>query len=207
MPADQLLREIFKTKDRRPAGLPTCGKVELHKTFPRSPHSKEHRSAFQAGRTQSPTPRQSSDPRPEPHSPAVFMSVVESVGTTLRGTAGLGERAGELGSHELRSAKEKFSCKSNLPADSSRGDWVSGSLGSRRLSQQEGGQAPPFLPDPSPDGLRHLSQCKGSSGRTDFNSGGSHCRGHSHYYSPAGRVVLSSSRLDQRACWEGPACA
>lgn len=82
------------------------------------------------------------------------MSVVESVGTTLRGTAGLGERAGELGSHELRSAKEKFSCKSNLPVDSSRGDRVSGSLGSRRLSQQEGGQAPPLLPDPSPDGLQ-----------------------------------------------------
>lgn len=135
------------------------------------------------------------------------MSVVESVGTTLRGTAGLGERAGELGSHELRSAKEKFSCKSNLPVASSRGARVSGSLGSRRLSQQEGGQAPPLLPDPSPDGLQHLSQRNGSSGRRDFNRGGSHCRGHSHYYSPAGTVVLSSSRLDQSTCREGPACA
>ena len=49
------------------------------------------------------------------------MSVVESVGTTLRGTAGLGERAGELGSHELRSSKEKFPCKSNMVLDPGRG--------------------------------------------------------------------------------------
>ena len=68
------------------------------------------------------------------------MSVVASVGTTRRGTAGLGERAGELGSHELRSSKENFSCKSNVAVDSNRGDWVSGHLGSRRLSQQVGGR-------------------------------------------------------------------
>lgn len=88
-------------------------------------------------------------------SPAVFISVVESVGTTLRGTAGLGERAGELGSHELRSSKENFSCKSNVAVDSNRGDWVSGHLGSTGLSQQHGGQGSTFLSDPSPDEVEH----------------------------------------------------
>lgn len=88
-------------------------------------------------------------------SPTVFISMVESVGTTLRGTAGLGERAGELGSHELRSSKENFSCKSNVAVDSNRGDWVSGHLGSTRLNHQHGGQDSTLLSDPSPDELEH----------------------------------------------------
>lgn len=89
-------------------------------------------------------------------SPAVFISVVESVGTTLRGTAGLGERAGELGSHELRSSKENFSCKSNVAVDSNRGDRVSGRLGSTRVKAKNmEARVPPLLSDPSPDELEH----------------------------------------------------
>lgn len=96
------------------------------------------------------------------------------MGTTLRGTAGLGERAGELGSHELRSSKENFSCKSNVAVDSNRGDWVSGHLGSTGLSQPHGGQGSTFLSDPSPDELEHTF--KRLFQERDFNRVmGSHC--------------------------------
>lgn len=98
--------------------------------YPNVSNSKEHCFAFLAGKNLAPTSLQGS-PQIYLHisqnaaaaaesSPAVFMSVVESVGTTLKGTAGLGERAGELGSHELRSSKENVSCKSHVAVDSNR---------------------------------------------------------------------------------------
>lgn len=137
----------------------------MEKNFSKSPNSEEHCFASWQVGIQSPPPSEGAFtsplqfPRtaavPAQFSPAVFISMVQSVGTTLRGTAGLGERAGELGSQELRSSKENFSCKSNVAVDSNRGDWVSGHLGSTGLSQQHGGQGSTILSDPSPDGLEH----------------------------------------------------
>lgn len=160
MPTDELSYKVSQHRKRpvrvlRMAALRTLCSVQASEIHPISPTP---------GRPRFPVPHHQA-------SPAVFMSVVESVGTTRRGTAGLGERAGELGSQEPRSSKEKFSCKSNVAVDSNRGDWVSGRVGSTRLSQQHGGrEASVFLPALPRGTGTLLGHLNGSSGKGGFES-------------------------------------
>lgn len=125
------------------------------------------------------------------------------MGTTLRGTAGLGERAGELGSHELRSSKEKFPCKSNMALDPGRGDWPSGRLGSRWLGQQAGSQVP-ALPPGRPPRRHHPGQTVALRSRKQLFQEERHPRCwvtvEARSLRPScGEAVLSSSWQNQRA--------